>query len=84
MDPDQVGDVGFAADLRRMGGTPDAVFEQAELLEMLLPMLKTDFRLVQRPRTSVMLDTERQRLCCPIKALTAEQDEHATPQQVAG
>ena len=51
---------------------------------MLLPMLKTDFRLVQRLQTSVMLDTERQRLCCPIKALTAEQDEHATPQQVAG
>lgn len=84
VDPDRMGDVEFTAYLRRMGGTPDAVFEHPELLEMLLPMLKTDFRLVQRLRAAAMLDAEGRRLRCPITALAAKQDEHATPQQVAG
>jgi medium-chain acyl-[acyl-carrier-protein] hydrolase len=34
----------FIAELKRFGGTPDAVLENAELMEMLVPMLRTEFR----------------------------------------
>ncbi len=84
VDPDQMSDAEFAAYVRTLGGTPEAVFEHAELLELLLPLLKADFRLVRRLRAAAQIpsDTVR-RLDCPITALAAHGDAHATPQQVA-
>jgi len=34
----------FIAELKRFGGTPDAILENTELMEMLVPMLRTEFR----------------------------------------
>ncbi|HEY6922794.1 MAG TPA: thioesterase domain-containing protein [Steroidobacteraceae bacterium] len=34
----------FIIELKRFGGTPDAVLENAELMEMLVPMLRTELR----------------------------------------
>ena len=83
VDPDRMSDAEFTAYVRRLGGTSDAVFEHAELLEMLLPMLKADFRLVRRLRDAALQRSNPPRLHCPITALAAQDDEHATPQQVA-
>jgi medium-chain acyl-[acyl-carrier-protein] hydrolase len=83
VDPDRMSDAEFTDYLRSLGGTAEAVFEHAELLEMLLPMVKADFRLVRRLRDAALQRSQVSRLQCPITALGAEQDEHATPQQVA-
>jgi surfactin synthase thioesterase subunit len=83
VDPDRMSDAEFAAYVRALGGTPEAVFEHAELLGLLLPLLKADFRLVRRLREAARTAPDALRLDCPITALAAHQDEHATPQQVA-
>lgn len=84
LDPDRMSDAEFTAHVRGLGGTPEAVFEHAELVRLLLPMLQADFRLVRRLRESVHSQADRAPLSCPITALAAHQDEHATPQQTAG
>lgn len=84
VDPDPMSDAEFTAYVRSLGGTPEAVFEHAELLDMLLPMLKSDFRLVKRLRDATLSRSSVSRVDCPIMALGAEQDDHATPAQVAG
>jgi len=82
VDPDRMRDAEFLAHIRGLGGTQAAVFEHAELMEMLLPMLKVDFRLVWRLREAARFRPES-RLRCPITALAAQDDPHATPPQVA-
>lgn len=82
VDPDRMNDAEFIAHVGSLGGTPAAVFEHAELMEMLLPMLRADFRLVRRLREAALLRLES-RLRCPITALAAQDDPHATPLQVA-
>jgi medium-chain acyl-[acyl-carrier-protein] hydrolase len=37
----------FIAELRRIGGTPKEVLEHDELMELMIPLLRADFRLVQ-------------------------------------
>jgi medium-chain acyl-[acyl-carrier-protein] hydrolase len=37
----------FIAELRQMNGTPDEVLENHELMQLLLPMLRADFRLAE-------------------------------------
>ena len=41
----QLSDAQFIAKLRELNGTPEMVFQHAELLEMLLPILRADFAL---------------------------------------
>jgi medium-chain acyl-[acyl-carrier-protein] hydrolase len=83
VDPDALSDAAFTAHVRALGGTPAAVFEHAELLALVLPLLKADFRLVRRLREVAGSPSDLQRLRCPVTALAAHQDTHATPQQVA-
>jgi surfactin synthase thioesterase subunit len=83
VDPDRMSDAEFATYVRTLGGTPEAVFEHAELLALLLPLLKADFRLVRRLREVAQTEPQAVLLDCPITALAAHQDEHAMPQQVA-
>ena len=83
VDPDRMTDAEFTAHVRTLGGTPEAVFEHQELLDLLLPLLKADFRLVRRLREVTPSASEAARLDCPITALAAEQDAHALPPQVA-
>jgi len=40
-------DAQFIAALRRLGGFPDSLLQQAELLQMFLPMLRADLRLAE-------------------------------------
>jgi surfactin synthase thioesterase subunit len=72
----------FIAHLRSLGGTPPEFFEHAELMDLMLPLLEADFRLVARWRTS-FLDRRDHPLTCPIVALGATHDTHALPQQMA-
>ncbi len=83
VDPDRMGDAEFTAHVRALGGTPEAVFEHKELLELLLPLLKADFRLVRRLREKAASESKAVLLDCPITALAAHQDAHAMPPQVA-
>jgi medium-chain acyl-[acyl-carrier-protein] hydrolase len=60
------------AELRKLGGTPDGVFDSDELLELILPALRADFAL---------MDTYQYQaeppLSCPISAFAGEQDDEA-------
>jgi medium-chain acyl-[acyl-carrier-protein] hydrolase len=50
-DPDPplhfLSDDALRAELRRLGGTPDEVFEHPELMELMLPLLRADFELCE-------------------------------------
>lgn len=81
-DPNQMSRAEFIAHLRSLGGTPPEFFEHAELMDLMLPLLEADFRLVARWRTS-FLDRRDHPLTCPIVALGATHDTHALPQQMA-
>jgi medium-chain acyl-[acyl-carrier-protein] hydrolase len=62
-------DVEFIQELRRYGGTPDVVLEQREMMQVLLPTLRADFKLYEtwRYRECSPLD-------CPITALAGLND----------
>ncbi|MEO1429654.1 MAG: thioesterase II family protein [Cyanobacteria bacterium J06633_8] len=59
----------FIEELRRLNGTPEAVLENTELMQLLLPILRADFALVENyvyiPKPS---------LGCPISAFGGLQD----------
>ncbi len=75
----ELDDSAFAAGLRERGGTPKAVLEHDELMEMLKPMLRADFRLAERyvPRAP-------EPLRCPILALAGQQDSSASRDDMGG
>lgn len=56
--------VEFIQEIRRLEGTPQEILENPELLELLLPVLRADFELIQ---TYEYVD--RPRLKCPITVL---------------
>jgi len=66
-------DAEFIEELRRLNGTPREVIENAELMELMLPLLRADFELVQtyvyRPEPL---------LFCPIAAIGGLQDEEVS------
>ena len=53
----------FLAELRRLNGTPEAVLENAELLQLLLPIVRADFEVVETYIYQAELPLE-----CPITA----------------
>ena len=55
--------------LRDLGGTPDVVFDDSELLQVLLPILRADFTLLERYRHKRDVP-----LACPISALGGRAD----------
>lgn len=61
--------------LKEIGGTPQAVFENAELLKLFLPVLRADLAIVEQysPRPGI-------KITCPITALAGDRDPHATPE----
>jgi medium-chain acyl-[acyl-carrier-protein] hydrolase len=65
------------AELRKLGGTPDGVFDNDELLELILPALRADFAL---------MDTYQYQaeppLSCAISAFAGEQDDEAESARV--
>jgi len=59
----------FIQELRQLNGTPEAVLEDNELMELLLPILRTDFEVVE-----TYTYTQGSLLNCPITALSGLQD----------
>ena len=59
----------FLDTLRRYNGTPEAVLQSAELMELLLPTLRADFALIETYRYPAQLP-----LNCPITAFGGLQD----------
>src|SRR5471032_151966 len=62
-------DTQLLARLRQLGGTPDAVFEDQEMLRLTLPVLRADFLLCGRYRYS-----RRALLNCPLHVFGGKQD----------
>lgn len=69
----------FIEAVRRFGGTPDLVFQNAELLQLVLPILRSDLALVE---THVAEAGEP--LACPILALGGLRDEAVSKSDVEG
>jgi medium-chain acyl-[acyl-carrier-protein] hydrolase len=63
--------------LRRMNGTPDAVLQSREMMDMILPSLRADLDLDDRYRS-----TADPPLRCPLTVLGGVGDEEATPAEL--
>lgn len=69
-------DAEFTRWLRALGGVPDAVFEEPELLAYFFPILRADVEL-----NTVVVSTDEP-LDCPITALRGADDDRVTPEQL--
>ena len=67
----------FAAELRRLAGTPEEVLQDRELLDLLLPMLRADFALAERHEWR-----PEPPLPIPITAYSGTEDEHVPHESV--
>ncbi len=74
----RLGDADFREALRRLNGTPDAVLEHAELMELLLPTLRADFELCEMYRPQDVDPLE-----IPIVALGGFDDASVPPDELA-
>ncbi len=63
----------FLRELRRFNGTPEAVLENAELMQLLLPTLRADFAVIE-----TYAYTPETPLDCPITAFGGLQDREAS------
>jgi medium-chain acyl-[acyl-carrier-protein] hydrolase len=63
----------FVEELRRIGGTPKEVLEHRELMDMIAPVLRADFQLIQTYtyKAAAPLD-------CPITAYCGKDDKEET------
>ena len=62
----------FIAELRRIDGTPREVLDHAELMELVFPLLRADFQLIETYEYN-----EGAPLSCPIVAYAGQSDEEA-------
>jgi medium-chain acyl-[acyl-carrier-protein] hydrolase len=69
----QLPDPQFLDQLRRLGGIPDAVFQDAELMAHYLPVLRADLAVTETAEI-----TSEEPLTCPITALGGVTDDRAT------
>jgi medium-chain acyl-[acyl-carrier-protein] hydrolase len=67
----------FIQELRRLEGTPREILDNQELLELLLPLLRADFELIQTYEY-----VARPRLKCPITALGGIADRDVSHEQL--
>lgn len=67
----------FIAEIRRLNGTPDAVLENAELMELVLPALRADFEMLETYKY-----TEASSLNCPIAVFGGLQDTEVTTEDL--
>jgi medium-chain acyl-[acyl-carrier-protein] hydrolase len=70
-------DAALLQELRRMGGTPAAVFESPDLLELYLPVVRADLEICETwaPRFAAPLN-------CPIIAVAGRDDESVNDKQL--
>jgi surfactin synthase thioesterase subunit len=71
-------DDGLVAALRALSGTEQSVLDDEELLSVVLPAVRGDYKAVETYR-----HTGEQRLTCPVRVLVGETDEMTTPDQAA-
>jgi pyochelin biosynthesis protein PchC len=71
-------DAALVAELRRLGGTDAEVLAEPELLPLVLPSIRGDYRASETYRAQ-----PGARLRCPVVALTGDADEHVTPDEAA-
>ncbi|WP_050514951.1 thioesterase II family protein [Streptomyces rimosus] len=73
-EPVHASDDALVRELREMGGTDDAITANPELLELLLPGMRSDYRAVDayRPRTGTALT-------CPVTVLYGDADPYVDP-----
>lgn len=69
----------FIEKLRLLNGTPREVFDQPELMQIMIPVLRADFELVQTYRFSPSLP-----LGCPITAFGGLEDTDVTEESLRG
>lgn len=68
----------FVAELRRLSGTPNAVLEHAELMQLLMPVLRADFAVCE-----TYLYQPGDPLSCGISAFGGLGDEDIRPDEIA-
>jgi surfactin synthase thioesterase subunit len=73
------GDAALRAELVRLGGTSRELLDNAELWQLLAPVLRADYRLIETYRP-----VPGRRLSCPVTAFAAEDDGELTVGQAAG
>jgi surfactin synthase thioesterase subunit len=71
-------DAQLISELRRLGGTPDEVLRHPELLQVLLPVLRADFTMID----TYVHDAEPQ-LDCPVTVFGALQDPSVSREELA-
>jgi medium-chain acyl-[acyl-carrier-protein] hydrolase len=69
----------FKEELRNLNGTPSSVLENTELMEMLIPMLRADFSILE---TYVYSDEAA--LECPISVFGGLHDQEVKPNELEG
>lgn len=67
----------FAEELRRLNGTPREVLENAELMQLVIPLLRADFEVCQNYQY-----TDETPLDCPISAFGGLQDQEVSSAMV--
>ena len=67
----------FRAALHRLGGIPEPIFQDAELMALFLPLLRAEFTVSETATTP-----HEAPLACPISALGGATDERATPEEL--
>jgi medium-chain acyl-[acyl-carrier-protein] hydrolase len=69
----------FLAAIKKLGGTPDEVLQNEELMELFLPLLRADFTLLETYKYS-----PEPPLACPISAYCGTQDKEVNEEEMAG
>jgi pyochelin biosynthetic protein PchC len=70
-------DAGLIAEMRRVGGTDPRVLLDRELLEVVLPVTRNDYRAIETYRV-----TPGEPLECPVTAFVGRSDPRVTPEEV--
>jgi medium-chain acyl-[acyl-carrier-protein] hydrolase len=69
----------FIEELRQLNGTPQEVLEHPELMQVLIPLLRADFELVQ-----TYVYSEKPPLACTITVFGGTEDKQVTPEGLEG
>ncbi|MFF0740136.1 thioesterase II family protein [Streptomyces sp. NPDC004111] len=69
-------DAGLIEEIKKLNGTDMTLLDDAEILEMILPSLRADYRLVESYRRG-----PGTRLSCPVVALTGDNDPRVTVEE---
>ncbi len=74
-------DADFIDELRRLDGTPAALLDNAELMQLLLPTIKADFTLLDN-WYEALAPSPRAELALPIVAMSGRRDVHCSREEI--